>query len=271
MPVRRQVFISYSNKDKEFVFKLKNDLNKHGVRTWIDVEQISPGTLWQQEIKEGIESASIVLLVISENYYSSNWVTIELALAANKTIIPLKIDRTESQKVPKIIRERQWIEFFESYSEGLRQLLAILPNDFKQKNPIKGNAEKSKGYVFISFCEDDSRFVTELRKFLKSQQFAYWDYEEGERNYHIQFSLELESVITESIAVLSVISQSWKKSKWTTREYFYADEIGKPIFLLRANETEPILAISGQPYIDFAKNPRNGFIKLEKELTKRLK
>lgn len=106
---------------------------------------------------------------------------------------------------------------------------------------------------------------------MKSQEFAYWDYEEGERNYHIQFSLELESVIDDSIAVLSIISPNWKESKWSTREYFYSDEIGKPIFLLRAKETKPILAIAGQPYIDFVNNPKTGFIKLEKELRKRLK
>jgi hypothetical protein len=271
MKSKESVFISYSNKDKTFVFKLKDDLNENGIKTWVDIEQISPGSMWQDELKIGIEESSIVLIILSENYFSSNWVTIELALAQNKKIIPIKIDNAIYPKIPTPIRDLQWIDFYENYDYGLNKLLKSFPESIKYKEPVKASKVLSKGYVFISFCDDDSPFVTKLRDFLKSQEFAYWDYEEGERNYHTQFFLELESVIEESIAVLSIISPSWKNSKWSIREYFYSEEIGKPIFLLRVKETKPILAISGQPYIDFAINPNLGFVKLEKELSKRLK
>lgn len=265
------VFISYSNKDRAFVLRLKNDLNKNGIKTWVDIEQINPGSLWHDEIKNGIEKSSIVLVVLSENYYNSNWVSIELALSNNKNIIPIRIDEAIYNKVPLSIRNRQWIDFNENYKFGLSLLLKSIPDNFKHKQPIRASKAKTKGYVFISFCEDDSTFVTELREFLKSQDFAYWDYEEGERNYHIQFFLELESAIENSVAVLSILSPSWKNSKWSIREYIYSEEIGKPIFLIRVKETKPILAIAGQPYIDFAINFEKGFIKLEKELSKRLK
>lgn len=270
LKINDTVFISYSKKDKDFVFKLKDDLNKNGVYTWIDVEQINPGTMWQDEIKNGINKSNVFIIVLSENYFSSSWTSIELALAQDKKIIPIRIDNALYTKIPSAIRDRQWIDFNENYDNAFNLLLQAIPDSNKIKKPIKPNKILSKGYVFISFCDEDSAFVVELRKFLKSQKFAYWDYEEGERNYHIQFFLELEAVIDESIAVLSIISPSWKKSKWSTREYFYSDEIGKPIFLLRAKESKPILAIAGQPYIDFVKNPQNGYIKLEKELRKRL-
>lgn len=269
--INESVFISYSSKDKEFIFKLKDDLNKNGVYTWVDVEQIKPGALWQNEIKNGLTKSSVIIIVLSENYFSSNWVSIELALAQNKKIIPIRIDNALYTNIPSNIVERQWIDFYENYQNGLQILLEAIPDNNKIKQPIKPNKILSKGYVFISFCDEDTIFVKELRKFLKSQEFAYWDYEEGERNYHIQFSLELESVIDGSVAVLSIISPSWKNSKWSTREYFYSDEIGKPIFLLRAKESKPILAIAGQPYIDFASDTKGGFLKLENELRKRLK
>ena len=269
--INESVFISYSKKDRDFVFKLKNDLNKNGVHTWIDVEQINPGTMWQDEIKNGINKTNTFIIVLSENYFTSNWVNIELALAQNKKIIPIRIDNALYTKIPTAIRDRQWIDFYVNYEVALNLLLQAIPDSNKIKKPIKPSKILSKGYVFISFCDEDSAFVIELRTFLKSQKFAYWDYEEGERNYHIQFFLELESVIDESIAVLSIISPSWKNSKWATREYFYSDEIGKPIFLLRPKESKPNLAIAGQPYIDFVANPRIGFLKLEKELRKRLK
>jgi hypothetical protein len=268
--INDSVFISYSNKDKDFVFKLKDDLNKNGVYTWVDVERIQPGAMWQDEIKNGLDKSSVIIIVLSENYFSSSWVAIEMALAKNKLIIPIKIDNALYTKIPDAIRDRQWIDFNENYQNGLSILLRAIPDRNKIKKPIRPNKIISKGYVFISFCDEDASFVSDLREFLKSQEFAYWDYEEGDRNYHIQFFLELESVIDDSIAVLSIISPSWKKSKWSTREYFYSDEIGKPIFLLRAKESKPILATAGQPYIDFVKNPQNGYLKLAKELRKRL-
>jgi len=265
------VFLSYSNKDKDFVLRLNDDLKRNGIKTWFDIEQINPGSLWQDEIKNGIEKSNIVLVILSENYYSSKWVSIELALSNNKNIIPIKIDDAIYDTIPTSISNRQWIDFSQNYSNGLNLLLQSIPNNIKNDQPIKSSSALSKGYVFLSFCDEDSSFVMKLRSFLKSQGFAYWDFQEGERNYQIQFFLELESVIQDSVAVLSLISPSWKNSKWSIREYLYSEEIGKPIFLLRIKETNPILAIAGQPYIDFVINSGNGFINLEKELSKRLK
>jgi len=269
--MQKTIFISYSNKDSEFVYKFKNDLNEVGINTWIDIEQIEPGSMWQDEIKLGIQNSEIVILVLSNNYLTSNWVSFELALANDKKIIPIKIDNVSFEVFSNSIRNIQWIDFSNNYKNGLNLLLQSIPNSFKNTEPIKPNKVKSKGYVFISFTENDTDFVQKLRSFLKSQDFAYWDYEEGERNYHIQFFLELESVIEDSVAVLSLISSSWKLSKWATREYFYSEEIGKPIFLLRCKILEPTLAIAGQPYIDFVIDEKLGFKKLEKELNKRLK
>lgn len=266
----KSIFISYSNKDSEFVHKLKNDLNRGGFSTWLDVEQIEPGTMWQDAIKSGIQSCEVMIIVLSNNYFSSSWVSFEFALSKSKKIFTIKIDDVSSQKFPKTISTIQWIDFSKNYKLAFETLVRNLPQNLKQNQAIKSGKLKSKGYVFISFSEDDTKFVKVLRNFLKSQDFAYWDYEEGERNYHIQFFLELESVIDDSFAVLSIISPSWKKSKWATREYFYSEESGKPIFLLRCKVIKPTLAIAGQPYIDFVIDEKLGFKKLEKELNKRL-
>ena len=266
-----KVFISYSRKDRQFVEYLAERLNNHGVETWIDIQQIAPGEMWQNELKRGVENSDLFLVVLSENYISSAWTSIELALASNKKIIPLKISELLSENFPRIIQQLQWIDFSVSFSDGIESLLNAIPQNYKSNQPIEVKEAKSKGYVFLSFCEEDSKFVVELRKFLKLQNFAYWDFEEGERNYQMQFFLELETVINDSEAVLSIISPDWKKSRWTIREFFYSEEIGKPILLLRARATKPILAIAGLPYIDFVIDNTKGFEKLGKELKKRLR
>ncbi len=264
------IFISYSQKDKQFVDQLSGMLNNSGIDTWVDVQQIVPGSMWQDEIKRGIESASLLLIVLSDNYISSSWTSIELAFASNKRIIPIKISEFLSENLPSYVKQLQWIDFTQSFANGFQLLLKSIPKNYISKQPVATKEEKSKGYVFLSFCEEDSNFVTDLRDFLKSQEFAYWDFEEGDRNYHIQFFMELESVINESVAVLSVISPDWKKSRWSIREFFYSEEIGKPVLLLRAKITKPILAIAGLPYIDFVEEKVKGFERLGKELKKRL-
>jgi hypothetical protein len=271
MPSKNIIFISYSRKDERFVTKLKLDLNNYGITTWIDLEQIKPGSMWQEEIKNGIQKSGIIIVVLSKNYFSSSWGSIEIALSFNKTILPIKIDDELSINIPPPIKNLQWIDFFEQYNIGLDKLINAIPNNYKSKNPVKANKSRTQGYVFLSFCDEDRSFIIKLRNFLKSQQFAYWDYEEGERNYLTQFFLELEAVIDDSEAVLSIISPDWKRSKWAVREFVYSEDIGKPVFLLRAKETKPILAISGTPYIDFVINENRGFEKLERELRKRLK
>jgi hypothetical protein len=271
MEIQPYCFISYSRNDKAFVDRLSNDLNENRVNTWIDTQQISPGALWQDEIKLGIERADIVIVILSNNYLNSSWTSFELAMALKKRIFPLKIEDFRHENLPKTLSNLLWIDFQENYENGLELLLKSIPKNIISNQPLQQKENISKGYVFLSFSDDDSIFVNGLRGFLKSQDFAYWDFKEGDRDYHIQFFIELESVINDSEAVLSIISPSWRSSKWTIREFIYSEEIGKPVLLLRAKETKPILAIAGLPYIDFVINSGKGFIKLEKELSKRLK
>ena len=104
---------------------------------------------------------------------------------------------------------------------------------------------------------------------LSRRNFAYWDYRESSRDYHQQLFLELEGVINESEATLSVLSPSWKQSLWAQREYFYSNEAGIPVFLLKAKEPGPTLAVAGMPYIDFTQSEQDGFDRLSRELVRK--
>jgi hypothetical protein len=73
-------------------------------------------------------------------------------------------------------------------------------------------------------------------------------------------------VISGAVATVSVLSEAWKVSTWSLRELFFSQEIGKPVFLLKAKPISPTLAISGFPYIDFTKSRQQAFVRLAKEL-----
>ena len=212
-----QVFVSYARQDSPFVDRLDADLRAAGMETWIDRMGIEAGFEWVSQIQEAITNASAVLYIASPEADASEWVARELNLAVSlgRKILPL-VFRTPSTRL--LFRQYVWIDFRQSYRVGLERLIEALQQVVVPGNPLPLAKAKSKGYVFISYAEQDSEFVSSLRGFLKDRGYAYWDYQESDRDYHKQFSLELEEIIQGAAATLSILSPNWKLSKWAPKE-----------------------------------------------------
>lgn len=85
-------FISYGRVDsKEFATKLQACLEEQGLRVWFDFDNIPLGVDFQNQIDDGIETASHFLFIISPHSVNSPYCRkeIELAIKYNKRIIPL--------------------------------------------------------------------------------------------------------------------------------------------------------------------------------------
>lgn len=266
------VFLSYSRKDAEFVDRLSNDLQQAGVRIWKDTEQINPGEQWLHAIENALNDAVVLLYVSSRNSRGSGWVDAELSSivgSSGESVVPIIIDDKGEEDLPHVLRAYQWVDFRTTYDKALGELLAIFPDSVKEPNAIPTPPNSSKGYVFISYTEEDSDFVEDLRVFLSDKDYGYWDYAESDRDYHSQFVRELEGVIRDAAATLTVLSESWKDSTWAMREFFFSEEIGTPVFLLKAKEMEPSLAVAGSSYISFVEDPEYGYQKLGRELKRK--
>ena len=74
------IFISYARQDVEFVSQLEDDLRQRGINTWRDLEQISPGSNWQDAIDQGLARATALLYIASANSSISQWMEMELTL-----------------------------------------------------------------------------------------------------------------------------------------------------------------------------------------------
>ena len=266
-----EVFISYSRKDKVFVERLKNDLQMAGIRVWMDVEQIAAGSNWPKEIEHGLEQASVLLYVLSKHSIDSLWIAheIEAYTSSERKVIPIVIDNVGARNMPSVLAKIQWADFRQDYDEAFDSLKTGLIAIVGEGEAIKARPKKTKGYVFLSYAEEDSEFLVKLRRFLKDHEYAYWDYEESDRDYQAQLSLELEGVISEATGTLSILSPSWKRSQWTVKEYLFSEEINTPVFLLKAKELGPTLVIAGMPYIDFINDTQRGFEKLARELQRK--
>jgi hypothetical protein len=85
-PVRRfqTVFISHSHKDHEFVARLNAALRERGIRTWFSHEEILPGSKLSESIFSAIDSFDRLIVVLSKNSMSSQWVNSELHRAYHR-------------------------------------------------------------------------------------------------------------------------------------------------------------------------------------------
>jgi hypothetical protein len=269
------VFISYSHKDKEFVDKLVRDLGQLGVSTWVDYLNIHAGQDWQDELQQALRNAEIVLFVASQHSTARPYIASELkeALNISITVIPLIVDDGGAAQLPRMLAGLDSLDFRADYQAALEQLLTRLPVPIQRKREVFAQAAPTqpqvKGYVFVSYAQEDTAFVSKLREFLRKRGYAYWDYQDSDRDYHTQLALELEGVIREARATLSILSPDWKLSKWAAKEYLFSEEIGTPVFLLMARPMEPTLVIAGVPYIDFTRDEAQGFAKLDRELRRK--
>lgn len=266
--MKNQIYISYSHQDRSIADRIIEQLDQLGVPTWSDRE-IKAGSNWQKEIDRAFDESDTVVFLLSPNSVSSPFSQNELdeALAKGKKILPVLIRDVDPAAVPQALHSYHWIDLRHGDEQVLKSIAASTGRA-SETTPIK-TTRKNKGYVFISYAEEDSDFVGGLKGFLKEKGYGYWDYEESDRDYHSQLFLELEEVILGATALFAILSEKWKRSNWTVREYFFAEEAKVPIFLLRAKQIGPTLAIAGIPYIDFTIDPASGFEKLNRELKRK--
>lgn len=115
------VFISYSRVDQAYARQLGQDLRQRGFDVWID-DRIDYGDRWWHEIVKAIEGCGAVIVIMSPEAESSEWVERELLLAqrSNKPIFPLLL---RGQEFPLLITTQ-----FVDVRRG-----ALPPDDYYQR------------------------------------------------------------------------------------------------------------------------------------------
>lgn len=108
----KDIFISYSRRDHEFVTHLASDLHAQVAGVWFDQSTIQPGQKWHDEIMEGIDECKAFILVLSPDAAESKYVLEEVkkALELGKTIFPI------------LYRPAQWTDEFETLVNEIQTL-----------------------------------------------------------------------------------------------------------------------------------------------------
>ena len=102
-PVR--VFVSHNHKDREFVeASITSPLTKHGIETWYSNADIIPGERYIQRIEDGLLKCDWVVVLITENSVTSDWVRAEVNTALGDArfrdrVVPLKLGSAEAAQI----------------------------------------------------------------------------------------------------------------------------------------------------------------------------
>lgn len=112
--MKKMVFISYSQKDRDRVSLFASIMAKNGFDIWMDVKQIQLGESIVSAISDGLNDADIYMIFISHNSNNSMWVAQELNIAFAKNvenkkpqIIPVLLDDCS---IPTVLEDRLYLD-----------------------------------------------------------------------------------------------------------------------------------------------------------------
>ena len=158
MPRSYDIFISYSNKDKDVVHKYAKYLENLGYAVWYDVKGLYGGAKFAGEIADAIEASKLFVFFSSENSNKSEWTKGEIFLAQkyNKQILPVRIDDSEYEKsVMIVLLPLQYIVckngVYDESLEELRSAISKFIGEPAKKDVFNEKEEKTKRR-FIKQC-----------------------------------------------------------------------------------------------------------------------
>ena len=123
------VFLSYSQADKEWADSLRAGLAKAGLRVASSLEDIDPGMNWHMEAGKALEEAEAMVILLSPDSVESPYVRAEIEYALSSPrfrdrLISVLIEDTDD--VPWILRRQQFIRATKDVPATIRRIAAAL-------------------------------------------------------------------------------------------------------------------------------------------------
>src|SRR5262249_59365 len=89
-----EIFLSYSSTDRAIVSQVQIRLAEEGFSIWHDIVSLTPGDRWNNEIENGLDQSSVMLLFLSSSSIQSTYVEQEydFFLDRGKHMIPVILE-----------------------------------------------------------------------------------------------------------------------------------------------------------------------------------
>jgi len=129
--VAKTAFISYASEDESVAGTISEYLERTGVSCWIAPRDVRLGADYGSEIIDGIESSSVMVLVLSEHANSSEFVKreVERAVAKGKPIFPVRVrEVVPSKSLELFISSAEWVD---AWQPPIEQYLGRLADSIR--------------------------------------------------------------------------------------------------------------------------------------------
>ncbi len=237
-----EVFFSYSHKDEDLRDELATYLallkNQRLIKAWHDRE-ISAGTEWANAIDENLNSADVILLLVSANFLASRYCyDIEMKRAMERH------EAGEARVIPIILKPVDW-------SGAIFGKLQALPKNAKPITIWQNHDE-----AFLNVAQGIRRVVEEIAKgkagdegseTLKQPIAIFTEPEPTLKTQPFEFE----------VATVSVKSGSPEINRSRGRAEFFAEDLGNGIILEMVQISGGIFVI-GSPESEEAREESEG-------------
>ena len=134
---RRDVFVSYSQADRDAALELVSCVESHGIDCWVAPRDIAPAADWAAEIVGAISAARVMVLVFSASANTSPQVRREVERAVHKGVSVLTVrieDVLPSTSLEYFLSTQHWLDAFPAprephYARLCAHLRSILAAD----------------------------------------------------------------------------------------------------------------------------------------------
>ena len=220
----KNVFISYSSKDKEIAFSICELLEAEGISCWIAPRNITGGQSYGREILEAIFNADVTLFIFSGNSNHSRHVENEIdnAFNAGKVIIPFKIEDTKiSLELQYYLNKTHWIDGLPQPENAIDKLKkAIIANlPIATYTPKKIETEQEGHYEILQNKAGELLIIINHRK--SAPHLPRIVYDGG--------NMALLCRNRESVVMFNDINEDARKPLNTVNEILIAETIGDEI------------------------------------------
>ena len=211
------VFISYSNKDKNAADAVCSIMEQNGIRCWIAPRDITPGLPFAEAIIDGIKGSRIFVLIYSSNSNNSSQVIKEVdrAVQYKLAIIPFRLeDVPMTKQLEYYVSNVHWMDALtpplEEHIEKLCRVVKILLTmDTLGNENISRAFETGQGI-------DSERKIRKRTRVLKNVIIAtviiilamagYWIYSSVKKQSRIRWARE--------VAIPQIIKMTKENDVW---------------------------------------------------------
>lgn len=141
-----KVFISYSRADQVYLDDLRKWLRVFEIRGMVEIwydGMIEAGSEWDEVIKENLQSADVILLLLSADFLASDYIyDVELKIAVERHM------QGETTVVPIIIRHCDWQSFDGAYLQVIQE--RVLPEGGKPVASTTDWSNKEEAWQSVS-------------------------------------------------------------------------------------------------------------------------